>query len=85
MAGGNALEFVSWVRAQRDPRIAEVVIVMVSAHATESQVIGAGAMGANSFLVKPFSVSAFARRVAEGFAHRRMMLKATPRKAAAQG
>jgi len=85
MGGGNGLEFVSWVRAQRDPRIAEVVIVMVSAHATESRVIEAGAMGANSFLVKPFSVSAFARRVAEGFAHRRMMLKAAPRKASAQG
>ena len=81
MAGENGVEFVRRVRASPDRRIANVVIVMVSAHATESRVIEAGAAGANSFLVKPFSVSAFARRLAEGFANRRMMLQAAQRRA----
>jgi CheY-like chemotaxis protein len=80
MAGENGVEFVRQVRASPNPRIAEVVIVMVSAHATESRVIEAGAAGANSFLVKPFSVSAFARRLAEGFANRRMIQLAAQRK-----
>jgi CheY-like chemotaxis protein len=76
MAGENGLEFVSRVRAARDPGIAEVVIVVVSAHATEARVIKAGAVGANSFLGKPFSVARFARAVTEGFANRRMLAKA---------
>lgn len=80
MAGENGVAFVRQVRASPNPRIANVVIVMVSAHATETRVMEAGAAGANSFLVKPFSVSAFARRVAEGFANRRMMLQAAARK-----
>jgi CheY-like chemotaxis protein len=83
MAGENGLEFVRWIRASPDRRISEVVVVMVSAHATEGRVIEAGAVGANSFLVKPFSVSAFARRLAEGFANRRMMQLAASRKAPA--
>ena len=83
MAGENGVEFIRRVRASPDPRIANVVIVMVSAHATESRVIEAGAAGANSFLVKPFSVSAFARRLAEGFANRRTMLQAAGRRAPA--
>ncbi len=80
MAGENGVAFVRQVRASPNPRIASVVIVMVSAHATESRVIEAGAAGANSFLVKPFSVSAFARRLSEAFANRRTMPQAHPRK-----
>ncbi len=80
MAGENGVEFVRQVRASPSPRIANVVIVMVSAHATETRVMEAGAAGANSFLVKPFSVSAFARRLAEAFANRRMMLQAAQRR-----
>jgi two-component system chemotaxis response regulator CheY len=85
MAGENGLEFVRQVRANANPAIAEVVIVMVSAHATESRVIGAGAAGANSFLVKPFSVTGFARRVAEGFAHRYALMQAEAARSAATG
>jgi CheY-like chemotaxis protein len=85
MAGETGLEFVRQVRANANPAIAEVVIVMVSAHATESRVIAAGAAGANSFLVKPFSVTAFARRVAEGFAHRYALMQAEAARAGAPG
>ena len=83
MAGETGLEFVRKIRASPNPRIADVVIVMVSAHATEGRVIEAGAVGANSFLVKPFSVSALARRLAEGFANRKVMVKAAQRRAPA--
>jgi two-component system, chemotaxis family, chemotaxis protein CheY len=76
MAGENGLEFVRQIRASPHPQIANVVIVMVSAHATESRVIEASLAGANSFLVKPFSVSALARRLAEGFANRKMTMQA---------
>jgi CheY-like chemotaxis protein len=85
MAGENGLEFVRQIRASPTPRIADVVIVMVSAHATEGRVMEAGAVGANSFLVKPFSVSALARRLAEGIANRRMMVQAAQRRMSAQG
>ena len=80
MAQESGLEFVRWVRASPDPRIAGAVVVMISAHATESQVIEAGAAGANSVLVKPFSVAAFERRLAEAFAHRRTMTQPRRRK-----
>ncbi len=80
MAGENGLEFVRQVRASPHPKIADVVIVMISAHATESRVIEASLAGANSFLAKPFSVSALARRLAEGFANRRATLQATQRR-----
>ncbi|MGZ3375371.1 MAG: response regulator [Phenylobacterium sp.] len=83
MAGESGLELVRWLRASTDFRIANVVVIMVSAHATEGRVIEAGAVGANSFLVKPFSVSAFARRLAEGFANRRMTLQAAQLKTSA--
>src|ERR1700761_7799602 len=84
MAGENGLEFVRQIRASSSPRIANVVIVMISAHATETRVMEAGAVGANSFLVKPFSVSGLARRLAEGIANRRMMVQAAQRRALAQ-
>ncbi len=85
MAGENGLEFVRQIRASPTPRIADVAIVMVSAHATEARVMQAGAVGANSFLVKPFSVAALARRLAEGIANRRMMVQAARRRALARG
>jgi hypothetical protein len=80
MVGENGLEFVHKLRASQDPRLANVVVVMVSAHATESRVIEAGAVGANSFLVKPFSVASFAKRLAEGFANRKAALEAAARR-----
>jgi len=67
----NGLEFVRRVRASPDPEVAGVVIVMVSAQATEARVMEAGVSGANSFLCKPYSVSALVRCLNEGFASRR--------------
>ena len=85
MGGENGLEFVSRVRAAQDSQIAQVVIVVVSAHATEARVIKAGAVGANSFVGKPFSVSRLARAIAEGFANRRMLAKAAAARASGPG
>ncbi|HEY3950266.1 response regulator [Phenylobacterium sp.] len=69
----DGLAFVRRIRAAGERRIAGLAIVMVSAHATEARVIEAGAMGADSFISKPFSVARFARAVSEGFANRRML------------
>jgi len=67
----NGLEFVRRVRAAPDPAVAGVVIVIVSAKATQARVMEAGVSGANSFLCKPYSVSALVRCMNEGFASRR--------------
>lgn len=67
----NGLEFVREVRKSANPAIAGVVVVMVSAQATAARVMEAGVSGANSFLCKPYSVSALVRCMNEGFASRR--------------
>jgi two-component system chemotaxis response regulator CheY len=67
----NGLEFVRRVRALPDPAVAGMVIVMVSAQATQARVMEARVSGANSFLSKPYSVSALVRCMNEGFASRR--------------
>jgi len=71
MPDGNGFEFLHQVRASPNPAIAGVVIVMVSAQATESRVMEARVNGADSFLCKPYSVSALARCMGEGIAGRR--------------
>jgi len=78
MPDGNGLEFVRQVRASSNPAVAGVVIVMVSAQATESRVMEAGVSGADSFLGKPYSVSGLARCLGEGIAGRRWAEQADP-------
>ncbi|WP_372786658.1 two-component system response regulator [Phenylobacterium sp.] len=66
----DGLDFIRKVRGSPDAAIAGVVVVMVSAQPTAERVMEAGVSGANSFLSKPYSVSALVRCVKEGFANR---------------
>ena len=70
--GEDGLGFARFVRASPNPKIANLAIIIVSSHATEARVIEAGAIGANSFLSKPFSVAAFAKRLTDALIGRRM-------------
>jgi len=71
MPNQDGLAFVRELRHAANPAIAGVVVVMVSAQATAARVMEAGVSGADSFLCKPYSVSALVRCMNEGFAGRR--------------
>ena len=71
LTGEDGLKFVRAIRAAPDRKIANVAVVMVSSHATEARVMEAGAVGADGFLSKPFTVAALAKRLTEGLAARR--------------
>lgn len=72
MDGEDGLGFARLLRASPDPKMANMAIVIVSSHATEARVIEAGAIGANSFLSKPFTVAGFAKRLTDALVGRRM-------------
>lgn len=72
MDGEDGLGFAALLRASPNEKIANVAIIIISSHATEARVIEAGAIGANSFLSKPFTVAAFAKRLTDGLVGRRM-------------
>jgi len=76
MDGEDGLGFARLLRASPDPKIANLAIIIVSSHATEARVIEAGAIGANSFLSKPFTVAGFARRLTDALVGRRMVVRA---------
>jgi len=75
----DGLDLVREIRKSPSPAIAGVVVVMVSAQATETRVMEAGVSGANSFLCKPYSVLALVRCMNEGFASRRWVAAQEPR------
>jgi CheY-like chemotaxis protein len=75
MDGEDGLGFARCVRASSDPKISSLGIIVVSSHATEARVMEAGALGANSFLSKPFTVAGFARRLTDALVGRRMALE----------
>ena len=80
MDGEDGLGFARSIRASPNPKISSLGIIIISSHATEARVIEAGAIGANSFLSKPFTVAAFAKRLTDALAGRRMALRRpTPR------
>lgn len=81
--GEDGLSFVKLIRGSPEPKIANVAVVIVSSHATEARVMEAGVVGADGFLSKPFTVGAFAKRMTEGMAARRVMSR-RPAKAAAR-
>lgn len=72
MDGEDGLGFARMLRASPDSKLSNMAIIIVSSHATEARVIEAGAIGANSFLSKPFTVAAFAKRLTDALAGRRM-------------
>ena len=72
MDGEDGLGFARLIRASPEPNILNLAIIIISSHATEARVIEAGALGANSFLSKPFTVAAFAKRLTDALAGRRM-------------
>lgn len=76
LGGESGLTVVQRVRDAHDPKIAGAAIVMVSSYATEARVIEAGAMGADSFVGKPFSVARLARAIPEALANRQMASRA---------
>lgn len=61
----DGLDFVRRVRASADPQIADVAILVISAHATQSRVIESGVAGADRFLSKPVTVGALATRLGD--------------------
>jgi len=76
--GEDGLAFVRGVRADRNPKVANAAVVMVSSHATEARVMEAGVIGADGFLSKPFSVNSFARRFSEAIHARAAAPPLTP-------
>jgi CheY-like chemotaxis protein len=78
MDGEDGLSFVRLVRGSPDPKLANVAAIIVSSHATEARVMEAGAVGADGFLSKPFTVGGFAKRLTEGLAARRWMARTPP-------
>jgi two-component system chemotaxis response regulator CheY len=70
--GEDGLAFVRQLRDSADANLANTPIIIVSSHATEARVMEAGAIGANGFLSKPFTVGAFAKRLTDAVAGHRM-------------
>jgi two-component system chemotaxis response regulator CheY len=70
--GEDGLAFVRRLRESPEADLANTPIIIVSSHATEARVMEAGAIGANGFLSKPFTVGAFAKRLTDAVAGRRM-------------
>lgn len=85
MDGEDGLEFVQFIRAAPEKKISSVTTIIVSSHATEARVIQAGAVGADGFLSKPFTVAGFAKRLTEGLATRRWAERAALKKFASGG
>lgn len=80
MDGEDGLAFMRLLRGSANASVANAPIIVISSHATEARVMEAGAIGANGFLSKPFTVAAFARRLTEAISGRR--LPASPAAAA---
>jgi two-component system, chemotaxis family, chemotaxis protein CheY len=70
--GEDGLAFVRRLRDSANAGLASIPVVIISSHATEARVMEAGAIGANGFLSKPFTVGAFAKRLTDAIAGRRM-------------
>ena len=70
--GENGLAFAKLLRDSPDAELANAPIIIISSHATEARVMEAGAIGANGFLSKPFTVGAFAKRLTDAIAGRRL-------------
>jgi two-component system, chemotaxis family, chemotaxis protein CheY len=73
--GEDGLAFVRELRASSNANLANAPIIIISSHATEARVMEAGAIGANGFLSKPFTVGAFAKRLTDAIAGRRIPAK----------
>ncbi|HZZ67291.1 MAG TPA: response regulator [Phenylobacterium sp.] len=78
LEGENGLEFVRFLRASPERKVANVATVVVSSHATEARVMQAGAVGADGFLSKPFTVASLAKRLTEGLATRQWVAQQPP-------
>jgi two-component system chemotaxis response regulator CheY len=63
----NGMELLERVRANPDPEISSVPILMVTAEASRNQVIEAIKSGANDYIVKPFQARVLGEKIDELF------------------
>lgn len=63
MPGMDGLEMVKAIRADQDPLVANVPILMVTAETKREQIVAAAQAGINGYVVKPFTAVALSSKL----------------------